>query len=386
MKLILAIAYKELIDALRDRRTMLMVLLVTLFGMPLLMVAMSEVTNRFETQIEKKEIWVAGINNAPELKNYIERQGVQIKDAPLDYELQLQTKTLIDPVLVIPDEFQQKLDQGERPTVLIVLDVANQDTQTGVIPLKQLLQGFSSEKAGLNLAMRGVSSDMLNVVDVKEHHLSRTTDSGAQLKSVMSMVLILTMISAGLYAAIDTSAGERERGSLEPLMMNPVSNWKFTIGKWLAVGGLTMLVVVFSVLSIFPASFLIRNETIKIMLQFSGTEMLLMILVLLPLGLCLSAVQIAIAINGKSHKEAQARCTILLVAAPLISMISMFKQGADPAWFKWMPLLAQNQLMSKILNNDVVSSADMFAPVLTCSLITLLALWYVSRKMRGILM
>ncbi|PRC93791.1 ABC transporter permease [Solimicrobium silvestre] len=386
MKLMLSIAYKELVDALRDKRTMLMVFMVTIFGMPFMMVMMSEMANRFETQAEKKVIWIAGIKHAPELQNFVERQGYQIKDAPVDYEHQLQTKTLIDPVLVVSDDFQEKLAQGDRPTVFIVMDVANQDSQTGVAPLRRLMQGYSSEQAGLNLAMRGVSPDILNVIDVKERHLSRTADSGAQLKSVMSMMLMFTMISAGLYAAIDTSAGERERGSLEPLMMNPVSSWAFTVGKWIAVGTLTMMVVVFSVLSIFPASLLIRNETIKIMLQFSSAEMLLMILVLLPLGLCLAAVQIAIAINGKSHKEAQARCTILLVAAPLVSMIGMFKQGADPVWYKWVPLLSQNQLMGKILNNEVVSSADMFAPVLTCALITFAALWYTSKKMRSILM
>lgn len=386
MRLVLAIAYKELIDALRDKRTMFMVFMVAIVGMPLMMVLVSESANRFETQIEKKVVWVAGIKNAPELDNFIARQGYQIKEAPPDYEHQLETKNLIDPVLVISDDFENKLAHGERPTVEIVLDVANQDSQTGVAPLRRLMQGFASELAGLNLAMRGVSPDVLNVVDVKERHLSRTADRGAQLKSVMSMMLMLTMISAGLYAAIDTSAGERERGSLEPLMMNPVSSWIFTIGKWLAVGALTMLVVVFSVLSIVPASFLIRNETIKIMLQFSTPEIMKMMLVLLPLGLCLAAVQIAISINGKSHKEAQARCTILLVAAPLISIVGMFKQGADPVWFKWIPMLSQNQLMGKILNNDAVSIADMVAPVITCAVIAFLALWYVSTRMRRILM
>ncbi len=382
MKMILAIAYKEWVDALRDRRTMFMVMMVALLGMPLMMVMMSELTQRFESQLEKKVVWVSGINQAPELQNYIERQGYQIKNAPADYEQQLQEKTLIDPVLVINDNFEQKLARGERPALDIVLDVANQDSQTGVVPLKRLIQGFSSELAGLNLAMRGVSPDILNVIDVRERHLSRSADSGARLKSVLSMMLMITMISAGLYAAIDTSAGERERGSLEPLMMNPVSCWHFTLGKWLAVSGLTMLVVVFGVLSIYPASLLIRNETIKLMLQFSGREMLLVLLVLLPLGLCLTAVQIAIAINGKSHKEAQARCTILLVAAPLISIVGMFKQGADPVWYQWMPLLSQNQLMGKILNNEAVSSTGLFAPVLSCALITGVALWYVSKKMR----
>jgi len=147
-----------------------------------------------------------------------------------------------------------------------------------------------------------------------------------------------------------------------------------------------MMVVVFSVLSIFPASYLVRNEMVRIMLQFSSTELLLLILVLLPLGLTVAAVQIAIAINGKSHKEAQARCTLLVVAAPLVSMIGLFKQGADPVWFKWVPLLSQNQLMTKILNNEVVGLTDMLAPILTCVLITFLALWYVSKKMRRILM
>ncbi len=386
MTMILAIAYKELVDALRDRRTMLMVVIVALFGMPLMMVMLSEATNRVESQMEKKQIWVAGIQYAPTLQNYILRQGYQIQTAPTDYEQQLQSKKMIDPVLLIAPDFSDRLARGERPVVTIVLDVANQDSQTGVAPLRHLMQGFGSEQAGLNLALRGVSADILNVVEVRQRHLSRTADSGAQLKGVLSMMLMLTMISAGLYAAIDTSAGERERGSLEPLMMNPVASWKFAVGKWLAVAALTMLVVVFSVLSIIPAGWLIRNETIKIMLQFSRTEMLLMLLVLLPLGLCLSAVQIAIAINGKTHKEAQARCTILLVAAPLVSMIGMFKQGADPLWYKWVPLLAQNQLMAKILNNERFGATDMLVPVITCALIATLALWYTSSKLRRVLM
>lgn len=386
MRNVFIIALKELSDALRDRRTMLMVFVITLFGMPFMMVVLSESANRYETQVEKKQIYVAGMAYAPVLRNYIERQGYTVKEAPPDYESQLQTKNLIDPVLVIHPDFQERLAQGERPAVVIVLDVANQDSQTGVRPLKVLMQGFNMEMAGLNLAMRGVSADILNVVEVRERHLSRSADSGAQLKGALSMMLMLTMVSAGLYAAIDTSAGERERGSLEPLMMTPVASWAVTVGKWMAVSTLTMLVVVFSVLSIFPASFLVRNETIRIMLQFSRTELILMILVLLPLALAVTAVQIAIAINGKSHKEAQARCTILVVAAPLVSMVGMFKQGADPVWFKWVPLLSQNQLMGKIVNNEVVSGADMLIPVLSCALITAVALWYVSKKIRSVLM
>lgn len=386
MKILLTIVTKELFDALRDRRTMLMVFLITLFGMPLMMVILSETANRYETQIEKKQIWVAGLAYAPVLQNYIERQGYAIKQAPLDYEVQLHSKTLIDPVLVISKDFQAQLDAGLRPMLTIVLDVANQDSQTGVAPLRYLVQGFGNELAGQNLAMRGVAPDMLSAVELRERHLSTTADAGSQLKGALSLMLMLTMVSAGLYAAIDTSAGERERGSLEPLMMNPVSSLVFAVGKWIAVAMLTMLVVIFSVLSIFPAALLIRNEPVRIMLQFSSAELGLLILVLLPLGMMLAAVQIAIAINGKSHKEAQARCTVVVMLAPLVSLVGLFRQGADPAWYQWVPVLAQNQLMTKVLNNEAVSAAEMLTPLVSCALITALALWYVSKKMRSILM
>lgn len=386
MKTILIIFRKELMDALRDRRTLTVVLVMSLIMMPFMMITMSEATNRFESHAEKKQVIVDGISNAPQLENYLARQGYTVKTAPPDYEKKLQDKELTDPVLVIGTDFDSKLSRGERPKVDIVLDLGNQDTRTGVAPIRHLLQGFGMELAGLNLAMRGVSPDILNVVEVREKLLSRGEEPGAQLKGLLAMMLLVTMVSAGLHAAIDTSAGERERGSLEPLMMTPVPSLYVALGKWLAVGALTIMVVIFNVLSIVPASALVRNESVRIMLQFTGGELAIMIGVLAPLGLLLAALQIAIAINGKSYKEAQARCTLLTLFAPVVSMVTMFKQGADPAWFKWVPLLAQNQLITKILNNETVDAADLLVPELSCALITVVALWFVTRKLRAILM
>lgn len=386
MKMILVIAYKEFIDAIRDKRTMSMVLISILFGMPMMMIMMSEGAMRSETQQEKKVILVAGIDNAPTLENYIIRQGFKVDKAPNDYEQQLQSKKIIDPVLAIDPEFEKKLALGEHPNATIVFDLANQDSQIGVQPIKALLQGFGNELASMNLMMRGVSIDVLNVLNVQEKHLSRTNDNGAPIKGFLCMMLLMTMASVGLYAAIDTSAGERERGSLEPLVMNPISSLTICVGKWLAVGLLTVIVMSLSVLSIYPSSFLVRNETIKLLTQFSAFELAQLILVLTPLALTYAALQIAFAINGKTHKEGQARATMLIFVSAVVPIITIFKQGADPFWFKWVPILAQNKLMNNILNNEIITAFDIGAPLLSCMFVIALALVYTAHKLRRVLM
>ncbi len=380
--MILIIAFKELIDALRDKRTMLVVLLSSLLGMPLMMLMMSEIVGRIEIQTEKHTVRVRGLDNAPGLENYFMRQGVEIKPVDDHYEYQLKTKKIAEPVLLIPVDFQQKLERGERPVLEIVSDSSNKDTQTGMFPLQHLLSTYIQEQANLNLRLRGISPDVLNVVEITERDLSRNTGDGAELKGLLPFTLIMTMLTAGMYAAIDTSAGERERGSLEPLMMTPVSSWSFALGKWLAVAALSMSVVVFSVLSLLPSRLLIRSESVKIMFQFSSIELLTMLLVLLPLAACASAVQIAVAIKSKSHKEAQARTSLLLMMAPLMLLAGMMKQGADPVWFNWIPVLAQNQLIVKLFNNETVLVTEVLTPVFICCVISWGALYYVSKKLR----
>lgn len=387
MKMIWEIFKKELIDSLRDKRTMLVVILSSLMGMPFFLFISSEAYSRIDAQNEKRFIRVAGAEYAPQLVNYIQRQGFEIKPAAADYEKKLRSKEYTEPVLLLPKDFTRQYEQGIAPKVLIVSDLANKDTQMGVRPVKILLQGFIQEQAGLNLALRGVSAEILTVIKAEERHLSRSQNQqSAGLKEMLPFMFIMTLLGVGMYAAIDTSAGERERGSLEPLMMNPVSSWHFALGKWAAVATLTVLVLFFNVMSIFPSLLLIKNEVLKIAFQFSLTDAFIFLAVLWPLALAISALQIAVAINGKSHKEAQARNSMLMLLAPLALVMGLLKQGADPVWFSWTPLLAQNQLIVKILNGELLSLAEMLTPVLVCLLITVASLSYTARKMRQVVM
>ncbi|MFC7418599.1 ABC transporter permease [Iodobacter arcticus] len=378
---------KEWVDSLRDKRTMLVVILSSLMGMPFFLFISSEAYSRMDEQNEKRFIRVVGAQYAPELINYIARQGFEIKTAGADYANKLHSKEYTEPVLLLPKNFASQYAAGIAPRVEIVSDLANKDTQMGVRPIKVLLQGFMQEQAGLNLSLRGISAEILSVLKVEERHLSRAQNQqGAGLKEMLPFMFIMTLLGVGMYAAIDTSAGERERGSLEPLMMNPVSSWHFALGKWAAVGTLTVCVLFFNVMSIFPSLFLIKNEVLKIAFQFSIKDAFVFLAVLCPLALAIAALQIAVAINGKSHKEAQARNSMLMLLAPLALVIGMLKQGADPVWFSWTPLLAQNQLIIKILNGETLSAAEVLTPVLVCVVILLASLSYTAQKMRRVVM
>jgi ABC-type Na+ efflux pump permease subunit len=132
---------KELLDALRDRRTLVMVLLSSMAMGPVVLLLISSLASTFEKRAEAREVVVAGIAHAPGLRNYLERQHHMVKEAPADYEAQLKDSRLQDPVLVVPAGFDRALLAGEVPVLEVVSHSANQRAQAGVGPDARLQPG-----------------------------------------------------------------------------------------------------------------------------------------------------------------------------------------------------------------------------------------------------
>ena len=130
---------KEVFDALRDRRTLLRLLVPAVLMGPLLLMALSSLISSLEDRAEKREVLVVGIEHAPTLRNFIERQTYTIKPAPADYEARLRATTLLDPVMVIGKDFEAELRAGERPSVEVVSDGDNQRASSDVSALSRLI-------------------------------------------------------------------------------------------------------------------------------------------------------------------------------------------------------------------------------------------------------
>ena len=165
---------KELVDALRDRRTLMMVLLSAVAVGPLLLVALSAPVGQVERRAELREVVVSGMEHAPTLRNYLERQTYAVKEAPRDFEAQLRRSKLQDPVVVVPEDFEAALVRGDVPVVEIVSDSANQRAEASTARIERLLGGFSRERALLSLALRGVSAQLLEPMQIEDRDLAST--------------------------------------------------------------------------------------------------------------------------------------------------------------------------------------------------------------------
>ena len=374
---------KELLDALRDRRTLLMVVLTSVALGPVLLVALSALVADLEARADSRELYVVGIAHAPTLSNHIERQAWTIRPAPADYEAALVSRRLGHPVLVVPPDFERDLADGLAPTLALVTSGANNRAQAGTRAVAQLLQGFNQEQAALRLAMRGVSPGLLQVVQVQEQDMAGPQARAAQFTRLLPFFVLMAVLYGALHAALDTTAGERERGSLEPLLMAPLPRSAIVLGKWGAVAVMGMLVAVVSCFSFLPGQWLLRSDTLSALFQFGLREAVLFLALLLPLAALLSAVLMAVAIRCKSFKEAQASTTVVVLGVSLLPMFTTFNPGGEQAWHLWLPALAQITLMQRVLEGEALGAVDLLLPLVVTLVLSTACLAFVARQLRA---
>ncbi len=373
---------KELRDALRDRRTLLAVVLSSVAVGPLMLVLLSALVGTQEEAARSRTIVVAGAANGPSLVNFLERQTLVVETAPTDYERRLVARTLGDAVLMIPAQFERDLAAGLRPTVAIVASSANARTMVSRDRIAQALQGFDQEQAGLRLAMRGVAPQLLAAIRVAERDLADARARSAQLTVMLPFFVLMAVMYGALNAALDTTAGERERGSLEPLLANPAPRAAIVLGKWAAVTAVGMTIAVLSCISFLPGQWLVRSESLAALLRYGPREALLFLALLLPMAALLSAALMAVAMRCRSVREAQANATVLLLVVSLLPLVALLEQGGERAWQLAVPALAQVTLMGRVLRGEAIGANDLMLPLAVAVLATAACLADVARRLR----
>ena len=383
LRAVVTVLTKELLDALRDRRTLLTVFVSSVLLGPLVLVAVSSLVATLEVTAERREVYVAGAERAPTLINYFERQTYTVVAAPPDYEAALRSSRLADPVVVVPSDFEAALLRGDAPIVELVSDSANQRSQSSARRIERLLDGFSRERSTINLALRGVSLELLAPLQVESRDLANAQSRGTQFTGMLPFFVMMAVLYGALNAALDTTAGERERGSLEPLLMNPAERWALVVGKWGAVSSVSMLIAVLSSLSIMPAQFLLRSDTLAALFRYGPSEAALFLIVLLPFAAALSAVLMAVAIRCRTFKEAQASAAVVVLVVSLLPLVTILNPGAEAPWQLWVPALAQNALMTRVLKGEPMDLAGILIPFGVCAALVIVGVWYVARTLRS---
>jgi sodium transport system permease protein len=383
MRASVAVFRKEFKDALRDRRTLLMVFVGSVAVGPLLLWLISLMVGSIEQRAEERVVQVRGAQHAPTLVNSLQRQNLRVESAPDDYANLVAEGKLTDAVIEVPEDFEAKLAANEPLTLSVLVNGANNRSRASAGQASRGLRVFANEQASLRMLMRGVSFPMVDsAIEVVDVDTGGRQVGAAQFAASIPFFVLMAVLYGALTAALDATAGERERGSLEPLLVTPVKRESVVLGKWAAVASMGMLVAVLSCLSFLPAQWFMQSETLSAMFQFGWLQALAFLVLLIPFAAAMAALLMAVAIHGKTFKEAQATTTIVILVVSMLPMVQLFSQQVEAKWHLWVPALGQAALMSRVLRAEAVPWQDMLIPLGSCFLLAGACLWYVSRHLR----
>ena len=358
---IITVCNKELTDHLRDRRTALMIFLLSIAMGPIMLFGMSYFISSIEEKAEAREIYVQGRQNAPQLMNFFARQDVAIVEPKAEFRELIKTGRH-DPVLVIPTDFQDKFPTGEAAVELVYDDTRQDSGNVAIGVLRRLMRGFNAEVANQRLLARGVSPLVNRVVEVRDVNMGTPAQRAAQLLLMIPFISLIVCVTGCTAIAIDVTAGERERGSLEPLLMNPVKRTSLTIGKWLAVGAYGVGVAALTLAGFWLTMKFMPMPKLETVMSISGMQFLGFGVTMFSFAPAMGALQMLIATYGRTYKEAQTYVSYLIASVSMIPMIIIFGQLKEATWQLFVPMLGQQMVITRILRGDAVDAIHFLVP------------------------
>lgn len=353
---------KELKDALRDRRTWMIVLVSSMLAGPLSLLLLATFISGVEESIAKREVFLANGSAAPTLVNFLQRAGSNVKDAPPHYREQIRTGRLQNAVIVVPSDFEARLASGRSLRIEVIHDESANKAQPAVRAAIASLRAFNRELGTQRLLARGVSPQLLTPIEIDEVNLASSQSRGAQLLFLVPWLALLGAVVGAISVAIDVTAGERERGSLEPLLMNPVTTGAVVLGKWAVVALCSAAVVVLTLAGFWVSLLFVRSERLSALMQFGLPESALFIAMLLPFSAMVAALNMLAATYGRSHKEAQTYASYLTMLVNFAPIVPLFLSVRDAAWQLFVPAIAQQTVMMRALRGEGIGTADVLLP------------------------
>lgn len=373
---------KELKDAVRDRRTWLIVLVTSILAGPLTLFLLSIFISSVEESAAKREIYVANGSAAPTLVNFLQRAGATVKDAPEDYAAQVRSGRLQNAVIVVPPDFEARLAAGETVRLPVMFDETATKAQPATRATLTAIRGFSRELGVQRLLARGVSPQLMAAIEIEEVNVASSQSRGAQLLFLVPWLALLGSVAGAISVAIDVTAGERERGSLEPLLMNPIATGAVVLGKWAVVALCSAAVVVLTLIGFMTAMLFIRSENLSAMMQFGFAQFALFMVMLLPFSAMIASLNMLAATYGRSHKEAQTYVTYLAMLVNFTPIVPLFISIRDATWQLFVPAMAQQTVMMRALRGETVSAVDIALPGAIALAVTAVALMAQARLLR----
>jgi sodium transport system permease protein len=340
---------KEVRENLRDRRTLGSSLLFGPLALPLTLVVMLTITgNRITADLEKTlSLPVAGAEHAPNLVTWLRQQSVRVEPAPGD-PVQAVLDKQAEVVLVIPPGFGDDWRAGRPAPVELHFDRTRDRAQTTLRRVRALLEGYGAGMGALRLTARGIDPGIARAVLVEERDAASVDPVLGFIVAFLPYGLMFAAFLGGMYLAIDSTSGERERLTLEPLLLNPVTRTQLVLGKLAATVLFSAVSLALCVAAMACGLTLVPELPGGIRLSLPPLRALQILLIALPIVLLASASQMLIASFTRSYREAQTWVQVFLLI-PMVPSIVQAVSPVDPTPAALLtPVLGQSVLISLV--------------------------------------
>lgn len=378
MNAMLTVWWKEVLENLRDKRTVFSALVYgPLFGPIMFVVLMNVVVQQQMSKAEGPlKVPVIGAQYAPNLIDALKQQGLVPLPPIADPDKAVRERDA-DVVLRIPADFAKAWNRGEPAQVEVIFDASQQDSGTPTRRLQGMLKHYAGQQGALRLLARGLSPSIAAPVVVSERDQSTPQSRAGMMLSILPYFFVLAIYIGGMYLAIDLTAGERERQSLEPLFANPVARWRILVGKLGAIAAYSLASLVLCVIAFVIAGHFLPTAKLGMAFNLGPAFIAKAILLELPLLAIFAVLETLVAAFAKSYREAQTYLGLLMIVPILPSLVMMILPVKPAHWMYAVPLLGQQVGISDMLRGSPVSTGDIglalvcgFATALLLGLIT----------------
>jgi sodium transport system permease protein len=372
MHALFSVFAKEFLENLRDRRTLMSALLFgPLFGPLLFGLMVSRMLNQSILESDEPlKLTISGREHAPELAHYLEAHGVKLTQANLSED---EARAAVrggtaQVVLIVPMEYGPRFTAATPAPVLLIADSADSQTRKSADRARIILGGYASTVAQLRLQVRGINPLLAAPVAVNEVDVATPAGRAVVVLGLMTYFVLFAVLMGGLYLAIDCTAGERERGSLEALLCLPVARSSLVGGKLLAA-----FVCVFRFV---PLERLGMSGNLG-----WGTALTFFAICLpfVPLG---AALMIFVASFTRSYREAQTYLTTVLLVPTLPIAFAGIYSLRTKSSLMLIPSLSQHLLMTSVLKDEAVAGRDVWTSAAASLAVALVLMVLTARHWR----
>lgn len=360
MKKIWIIFEKEMLDNLRDYRSWITGIFWALFGPLILggMIMMLGNTLREKSE-EALRLPVSGAENAPNLVAFLRQQNVTIEPAPQDPRAAVLAGD-INVALIIPPDYGENFSESRTATLQLVFDSTRQSAMADINRAQGLLNGYGEYIGMLRLSLRGVSPEVIRPVQIERVDMATPQSQALIFLSMLPYFIIFAIFNGAGPVITDATAGERERGSLEPLLINPIPRSLVVIGKMLAAVPFASLNLVIT-LAGFAAIFNILpvEKMLGVQIWLDPVTLGAIVVVGIPIVLLACALQTLIASFTKTTKEAGTYLPFVGLVPALPGLALAFLPVKPELWTMLIPTFGQQILINQMLRAEPILSSNM---------------------------